>query len=163
MLSPRQNDTNSTMVDLLRWRAEHQAHARAYAFLVDGEETGSSLSYADLDRRARTIGAWLQAEGMAGERVLLLYPPSLDYIAAFFGCLYAGALAVPSYLPRANRPDSRLQAIIADSQPTVALTATPVLDTLSSALRYTPHLERVTLIATDQLDEHQARDRKSVV
>lgn len=156
MLSPRQNDTNSTMVDLLRWRAEHQAHARAYTFLVDGEETGASLSYADLDRRARTIGAWLQAEGMAGERVLLLYPPSLDYIAAFFGCLYAGALAVPSYLPRANRPDSRLQAIIEDSQATIALTTTPVLDTLSSALRHTPNLERVTLIATDRLDENQA-------
>ena len=58
------------------------------------------LSYAGLDERARAIAALLQEHGAAGERVLLLYPPGLDYIAAFFGCLYAGVVAVPAYPPR---------------------------------------------------------------
>ena len=48
-----------------------------------------------------------------GERVLLLYPPGLEYVAALFGCLYAGAVAVPAYPPRFNRPMLRLRTMVA--------------------------------------------------
>src|SRR5205807_1551124 len=95
-----------------------------YTFLVDGEGEEVFLSYGELDRRARAIAARLQAAGAAGERVLLLYPPGLDYIAAFFGCLYAGAVAVPAYPPRLNRNLSRLQAVVADARAKFALTIT---------------------------------------
>ena len=58
------------------------------------------LTWGELDRRARAIAAALTEAGAAGERALLLYPPGLDYLAAFFGCLYAGTVAVPVYPPR---------------------------------------------------------------
>ncbi len=90
-----------TLVELLRRRARHEPRRAAYTFLTDGEEV--HLTYGELDRRARAIAALLQEMGAGGERVLLLYPPGLDYIAAFFGCLYAGAVAVPAYPPRLNR------------------------------------------------------------
>ena len=63
------------------------------------------LTRGELDRRARALAARLQARGLAGRRALLLYPPGLEFIAAFFGCLYAGVVAVPAYPPRPNRPD----------------------------------------------------------
>src|SRR6185503_9694298 len=105
-----------TLIELLRERAQQQPAHFGYNFLLDGEEQVVSLSDGELDRSARRIGAYLQSIGASGERVLLLYPPGLDYIAAFFGCLYAGAIAVPAYPPRANRNLSRLQAITADAQ-----------------------------------------------
>src|SRR5438094_3797680 len=109
---------SSTLVDLLRWRAFHQPDQRAYTFLLDGETEQDDLTYGALDRQARIIGTMLQSVGAVGERVLLLYPPGLDYIAAFFGCLYAGAVAVPCYPPdpaRLERTLPRLRAIVADA------------------------------------------------
>ena len=118
-----------TLIDLLRWRALHQADATAYTFLADGEREEASLSYAELDCQARAIGAHLRSLGAGGERVLLVYPSGLEYIAAFFGCLYAGALAVPVYPPRKNRMRARFQAIVADAKPVAALTSSQLLST----------------------------------
>src|SRR5215813_339647 len=92
----------TTLVELLRWRAVLQADQKAYTFLAKGEKE-LSLTYAELDRQARAIGALLQRRSATGERVLLLYPAGLEYVVAFFGCLYAGAIAVPAYPPHANR------------------------------------------------------------
>ena len=105
----------TTLAHLLRWRAYHQPERMAYTFLLDGETDEACLTYSELDARARSIAATLQKLNARGERVLLLYPPGLEYIAAFFGCFYAGAVAVPAYPPAPNRRCSRLQTIIADA------------------------------------------------
>ena len=91
--------STATLVDLLRERALRHPDRRAYTFLVDGESEEQHLTYGELDRQARAIAAQLQGLGMTGERALLLYPPGLEYIAGFFGCLYAGTIAVPAYPP----------------------------------------------------------------
>src|SRR5215212_6879027 len=104
----------STLIDLLSWRAAHQPDQLAYSFLVDGEDEKAHSTYARLDRKARAIAGMLQSLDLCGERVLLLYAPGLDFIAGFFGCLYAGVVAVPAYPPdpaRLSRTLPRLQAI----------------------------------------------------
>ncbi len=75
----------STWIDLLRWRAQYEPAQRVYTFLMDGDAGERHWTYRELDQRARAIAAWLQQTGTPGERALLLYPPGLDYIAAFFG------------------------------------------------------------------------------
>ncbi|MUG94504.1 AMP-binding protein [Scytonema sp. UIC 10036] len=125
----------STLVELLRWRALHQPKQKAYSFLLDGEVEGFDLTYGELDYQARVIGAVLQSYGViSGERALLLYPSGLEFIAAFFGCLYAGVVAVPAYPPRPNQSLSRLQAVVADAQPAIALTTTTVLSNIEQQL-----------------------------
>src|SRR5262249_19004726 len=119
----------ATIVDLLRWRACHQRDRQAYTFLIDGERKEEHLTYQELDRQARAIGSLLQQAGVTGERALLLYPPGLGYIAAFFGCLYAGVTAVPAYPPqpaRLNRTLPRLETIATDAQAAVILTPSPI-------------------------------------
>src|SRR4051812_49298549 len=106
---------DSTLVDLLFRRAGATPNRRAYTYLVDGVGEEANFTYGVLDQRARAIAALLQRGGQPGQRVLLFYPPGLEYIAAFFGCLYAGMVAAPSYPPRLNRADTRIQAIVADS------------------------------------------------
>src|SRR5947209_20343163 len=80
--------TSSTLVDLLRWRALHQPDSQAYVFLLDGETAEDHLTYGELGQQARAIASLLQNSGATAELTLLLYPPGLDYITAFFGCLY---------------------------------------------------------------------------
>ena len=141
----------NTLVDILRVRASHQADQRAYTFLLDGEREEVHLTYAELDQQARAIAARLRGMGAIGERALLLYPPGLDFIAAFFGCLYAGVVAVPTYPPRRKRRDDRLVAILSDAQPVVALTSSDVLSDLDRFHAHTPELTALQWLATNKL------------
>lgn len=139
-----------TLVDLARHRADRQADRNGYLFLSDGETDETPLTYGELDRQARAIAAWLQSHGMQGERALLLYPAGLEFIASFFGCLYAGVVAVPAYPPRMNRSLDRIHAIARDAQAKVALTTSSVLERVQPLLKETPELERLTWLATDE-------------
>src|SRR5258707_534007 len=131
-----QGGLGMTLVEVLRSRAERRGEDLAYTFLLDGETAEANTTYAELDRRARgRAAATLKRAGMGdGARVLLLYPPGLDYIAAFFGCLYAGAVAVPAYPPRSRRPSARLQSIQESAGAKAVLSTAAVLAGLDRQL-----------------------------
>jgi amino acid adenylation domain-containing protein len=141
----------ATLASLLRGRAGERPGRVAFTFLADGEAEGERLTYGELDRRARTIAAALRESLAPGDRALLLYPPGLELIAAFFGCLYAGVIAVPAYPPRLNdRSQGRLRAVARDAEPLAALTTASIL-AAASALPI-PELAAVRWIATDSFE-----------
>jgi acyl transferase domain-containing protein/acyl-CoA synthetase (AMP-forming)/AMP-acid ligase II/aryl carrier-like protein len=112
-----------TFVEVVRYRAEHQPQRIAFEFITNSTRNEfETCTYVELDRRARGLAGKLQQLGLPGERALLVYAQGLDYIAAFFGCLYAGVIAVPVYPPRANQSLERVVGIAKDSQAAVALT-----------------------------------------
>jgi acyl-CoA synthetase (AMP-forming)/AMP-acid ligase II len=138
------------LVELLNFRASHQANQVAYTFL-NNEQT-ENLTYRELDQQAQTIAAQLILKASPGDRALLLYQPGLEYIAAFFGCLYAGIIAVPAYVPRPNRSIERLESILIDSQSKVALTTTSTLINLGGKLEQFPTLKALEWITTDHIE-----------
>ena len=148
----RSRSEQGSLVDLLRSRAKSQADHKLYTFLPDGPEPERSLTYAELDQQARSIGAWLQSEGAPGQRALLLFPPGLDYIAAFFGCLYAKAVAVPAYPPRQNRNVDRLRAIVNDAPPALVLTTQAIMSQIGSRLNETPDLNALRWKPIDSIE-----------
>ncbi|MEX2185528.1 MAG: AMP-binding protein, partial [Pirellulales bacterium] len=141
----------TNFVDLLRFRAEHQADDLAFTYLVDGEDEKLHVTYAELDRRARAVAAALDAMGMSGERALLLYPAGIDFIAAFFGCLYANVVAVPAYPPRRNRRMTRIEGIAADAGAKIALCTAKVIEQARDVIDQTPDLTNLHWVATDGL------------
>ncbi len=146
----------NTLVDLLQIRARHQPHKQGFIFLKDGETPSSELTYQELDTQARAIAARLQSQGATGERALLLYPSGLDFIAAFFGCLYAGVVAVPAYPPRPNQKISRIEAIVEDSMAKFALTTTSLLDTIERKFAENPTASPLQWLTTDNIDTDAA-------
>jgi acyl-CoA synthetase (AMP-forming)/AMP-acid ligase II len=162
----------STIVALLQMRAEQQPDSVAYTFASD--RSREAITYAELDRRARGVGRMLAERRMRGSPVLLLYPPGLDYIAGFFGCLYAGAIAVPAYLPERARseeqlgdPHARLAAIARDAMPSGVLTSAASDSVLPGPAAALPEISRPHVMTTDGLpgeDEWQpsAAGRESV-
>ncbi|GAA6619603.1 fatty acyl-AMP ligase [Scytonema sp. NUACC26] len=146
----------STIVDVLRERALQQKDQRAYTFIQDTDTELANLTYEELDRQARAIAAQLQGIGATGQRALLLYPSGLEFIAAFFGCLYASVVAVPAYPPKRNQKMSRLQAIVADAQPQVILTTEALLTNIKSQFSQNPELSELQCLATDNIDLVQA-------
>jgi acyl-CoA synthetase (AMP-forming)/AMP-acid ligase II/acyl carrier protein len=115
---------------LVSARAAQFPNRTAFTFEDDAGQS-QSWTYKQLDCRMRTLGNWLAKRTSIGDRVLLVYPPGLEFIAAFFGCVAAGALPVPATYPKPRRPMPRLDSIVADCHPCLVLTHSSVLGGLS--------------------------------
>jgi len=127
------------------WAAADSDRVR-FTYLGD-DGSVQRLSDVELWHRARVIAAELLNQGSPGDRVLLAYPPGLDFVAGFFGCLYAGMLAVPVHYPRPNRPMIRHSAIARDCRASMALTTERSLRLIDA-----PGIPDVHWIATDNLE-----------
>ncbi|WP_319420823.1 hybrid fatty acyl-AMP ligase/type I polyketide synthase [Pleurocapsa sp. FMAR1] len=141
-----------TLVERLQEQASIQPDKRAFTFLADGETEIDSLTYQQLNEKAKAIASVLQSYNAQGQRALLLYQPGLDFITAFLGCLYAGVVAVPVYPPRANRSLERLRAIITDAEASFALTTKLIQDQIVSKFANHNASSKVRFIATDTFE-----------
>lgn len=127
-----------SFVALLRHRATAQSQETGYLFLRDNnpEKDLDTLSYAQLDQRSRAIAAVLQATGEPGQRVLLLHQPGIDFVTAFYGCLYAGAIAVTTYPAHRGRLKQALHKIcdlLKDSECSTVLTTAEMAEAFTAA------------------------------
>ncbi|BBK32678.1 acyl-CoA synthetase [Allostella humosa] len=105
------------LVDRLRRLAREQGERTAVVELGDGETESLRLTFAELDRRARAVGAALTAAGAAGRAVLIAIENGAAFVTAFVGCLYAGAAAVPLPAVASARTRERLAAVVAAAGP----------------------------------------------
>lgn len=149
----------TNFVDRLRYWKDAKANDLALRFLQDGEQKEVSLTYAQLDERARAVAAKLTSMNMRGQRALLLYQSGLDFVEGFMGCHYAGVVPVPAFPPRRNRNMGRIDAISRDAQAAVALTTHDVLERIDRAtLSDSPSLQRASWLATDGVPSELASD-----
>jgi acyl-CoA synthetase (AMP-forming)/AMP-acid ligase II len=159
-LSPKTVEP-STLIDLLHWRAQQQPEKLAYTFLIDGKTAGPALTYGELDRQARAIGALLQKHSTPGERALLLYQQGLEVIAAFCGCLYAGVIAIPVPPPdagRLKRTLPRLQAIVKDAQASLVLSTSAIISLVENVRSDFPEFDTMGWLDTEQVDLNLAQE-----
>ena len=148
-------------MEVLRQRASEHPSQLAFTFLGNGEEESTSISLSELDRRTRAIAVRIRKHVSVGEPVLLVYPSGLEFISAFFGCLYAGAIAVPAYPPRnVRRPTDRLDSIVTDSGAQLALTNVATLERIAVTRKCNDLLASMTWLKTDECDVESAIDWK---
>lgn len=132
--------TPQTIVAILRARAMSDPDSVAYTFLSLGTGHDVSLTYAELDQKARAVAVRvIEAVGQRGAMpadtpVLLVYPAGLDFLIGFFGCLYAGAIAVPVRYPNPRRPLTHLKGVAADSGAPLVLTTPEMRPVLAEQL-----------------------------
>jgi acyl-CoA synthetase (AMP-forming)/AMP-acid ligase II len=141
----------SNLVELLQQRASQQPTNLAYTFLTDGEVKEISLTYQQLDQQAKVIAARIRQQQAMGDRAILLYLPGLDFITAFFGCLYAGVIAVPINPPRRNEETSKLERILTDAETNLVLTTTSLWAVQEHQFRQHPKLSTIQWLTTDNL------------
>src|SRR5207302_2375419 len=115
-------ETFSSLVTLLARRAQSQPDDRAYIFLSDRGAEEAVLTFRELHDAARALAARLNRIARPGDRAILVFPPGLEFIVAFFGCLIAGVIAVPLMMPRRQSSRDSSASIIANCEPAVALT-----------------------------------------
>jgi acyl-CoA synthetase (AMP-forming)/AMP-acid ligase II/acyl carrier protein len=157
---PRTNICVHSLVDLAELRATNDAGGAAYTFLTDGESTERAISYKELDGQARAIAARMLELAQSEDRALLLYAPGVEFLPAFFGCLYARIIAVPAYPPHRNRNLLRLLAIIRDAQPKLILTTSGLVAKIHAAMAESDEFRGIQLVATDEVPQESAQDYK---
>lgn len=132
-----------------RQHAQERPNERCLFFLDDRLDVVESLTYRQLDERARAVAAALVERDLVGAPVVLSFPPGLDFVTAFTGCLYAGAIAVPATLPRSHRSGARLTAILDDSDARCVLTDSEHHGDLA---RHVGIAKGADVVATDELE-----------
>ena len=142
----------TSLIDRLQQQASIQPHKKAFTFLADGETEIDSLTFHQLNERAKAIAFVLQNHQAQGQRALLLFQPGLEFITAFLGCLYAGVVAVPVYPPRANRSIERLLSIVSDAEASFALTTAVIQEQIASKFSAHNATENIRFIATDKFE-----------
>jgi acyl-CoA synthetase (AMP-forming)/AMP-acid ligase II len=139
----------SSLVALLEHRAATQGDERALVFLTDRGEEEAALTFAELHARANGVAARLAAMTKPGDRALLVFPPGLEFVVGFFGCLIAGVIAVPMMVPRRQSSRDSSASIMENCKPVAALTsgALAVRDDLKE--RFTGDLQWLTVDLSD--------------
>jgi natural product biosynthesis luciferase-like monooxygenase protein/amino acid adenylation domain-containing protein len=135
--------------DVLCEQAVQRVNCTALTFLSGDGSIEAEWTFKELDRRARAVGRLLELNGARGQRVLLLFPPGLDYVAAFFGALYAGAVAVPAYPPRHNQRLDRLRSIAEDAQAKFAVTVPQSFSRINALLGHAPEMKSLQWLTID--------------
>ena len=149
-----------SLVKILQCRAAQQPGKVVYRFLPS-EPNGriDELTYSALARKAQVIARELGSICQPGDRALLLYPPGLDFIAAFFGCLYAGIIPVPAYPSKRSQKVLGLAAIAKDAGARIALTTRQQQKTIQSRFRENEFLSQLPNLASDAVGTGEALSR----
>ncbi|HEX2286357.1 MAG TPA: AMP-binding protein, partial [Mycobacterium sp.] len=121
--------TDASITSVLRERASLQPDDIAFTFVDYEQETNGvahTLTWAQLNRRVRSLAHELRLHGSIGDRAVILAPQGLDYVVAFLATLQAGLIGVPLSVPIVGAHDERVSAVLRDASPTVILTTSPV-------------------------------------
>ncbi|HEY3999255.1 MAG TPA: beta-ketoacyl synthase N-terminal-like domain-containing protein, partial [Candidatus Xenobia bacterium] len=138
----------ATILEALDRRVQQTPNELAFVWL-DDQDGGARFTWAELDQRARSVASHLASHAAPGERALLLYPSGLEFLPAFFGCLYAQVVAVPLPLPRPSQVSRRLQGVVGDAQPVAVLTSRQALPRVERIRE----LQDLRIVATDDVTE----------
>ncbi len=149
----------SSLVDLVRFRASDAPDALAWIYLKDGANDGIPITYSELLHQSLRMASFIRQYAKPGDRALINHQPGLDYVLSFFGCLFSGVVAVPVYPPRFNTKMERLDAIVEDVEPTLALTSKSVREALGPAIESHAGLHKLIWLETDTLPEGTEVDR----
>ena len=141
----------------------HQAQDRAergFTYLIDGEQQEVFISYAELDRQARSLAKILSEHGLTDEQVILLFPPGLEFISALFGCFYAGAVAVPLAPPNPKRMQDdllRMAVLTRDARARAVLTTQMIYGIFKSLPDVDPAFTALKFIVIEDAISQPAR------
>jgi acyl-CoA synthetase (AMP-forming)/AMP-acid ligase II/acyl carrier protein len=148
---PMGSDTtaSTTLVDVVRHWAQRQPASTAYLYVADGRE--QALTFGELHRRASAIASALRAQQAPGTTAIMLHPLGLDFVEAFFGCLYAGVIAVPLHPGQGKSAAARLHGVVRDCEARSVLTTTALAVRLRGSALPGEALDGLAMLETDRI------------
>ncbi len=147
---------DATLISLIDRNIANVGDATAYRYLDYSHATQAEVNevtWTQFGVRLQAIGARVQQDAGRGERVAVLAPPGIDYVAGFYAAIKAGTIAVPLFAPELPGHAQRLATALDDSQPTLVLTTTAAKESVEAFLTNLPHRRRPHVIVIDQVPD----------
>jgi len=145
----------TTLISLIERNIANVGDATAYRYLDYARSEGDAVevTWSQLGARLQAIAARVQQFADRGDRVAILAPQGIDYVAGFYAAIKAGAIAVPLFAPELPGHAERLDTALLDSEPTVLLTTTGAKDAVENFLTTHPQLRRPHVVVIDQIPD----------
>jgi len=145
------SDSLVTFNDVLRFRRTNNKYDTAYKYLFEDGRL-KTITYNDLYQKSTAVAHSLLKTVNSGDRALLIFSSSTEFIEAFFGCLFAGIIAVPVYPPRKNQKMNRLISIAEDCSPSIILSTSSIAKNSKILLQQVPNLRTINWLNVDNVD-----------
>ncbi len=142
------------LVDRFRALADILPDYPAISFLDRGEEPVSTLTFHELDCKARSLAAWFQRQGAQGARAIMLFDAGVELVYCFLGCTYGKVIGAPMPAPASSKLDRylvRVQNVIRDGDARFVLTTAAIRDRLQAMAGTMQGFEQVEWVAVDEL------------
>nr|WP_272938795.1 AMP-binding protein [Mycolicibacterium agri] len=155
----RTEGEQSSILSMLHGRASLRPDDVAFTFTDYGKDpagVAETLTWSQLARRTTNLAREIGLHGSVGDRAVILAPQGLQYILAFLASMQAGFVAVPLPLPHRGSSYDRVDAVFADTAPSVVLTTSEAAEDVGgyldqSDLGAVPKLVDIDLLG-DSLD-----------
>ncbi|MGB5928658.1 MAG: beta-ketoacyl synthase N-terminal-like domain-containing protein, partial [Cyclobacteriaceae bacterium] len=142
-----------SFVDVVQSRSVQFASEKAFIFLEDGVSETDSITFGELDEKARSLAGHLYEQGYQDSKAMLIFPPGLDFIIAFMGCLYARVIVVPVQLPGKNKNLDGLENIVKDAAISLILTNEKALVAFDKNRGKSPVLSSIPVIKVEEVND----------
>lgn len=106
----------NTLLDVLTYWAKVQPERKAYTMLDSNGAEDSCITYGELYSQATEIARFLLANQLQFSNAVLIYPPGIEFIVAFWGCLYAGVSPAPIHTPKRKRSNKKIADLVLSAQ-----------------------------------------------
>jgi fatty-acyl-CoA synthase len=148
----------TTLISLIDRNIANVGDTVAYRYLdftrsEDGEAV--ELTWTELGRRMRALGACVQRVTSRGDRVAILAPQGLDYVAGFFAAIKAGTIAVPLFAPELQGHAERLETALRDARPTAVLTTAAAAEAVRASLAKLELANTMHVITIDEVPDSE--------
>lgn len=140
------------LIEMLEERSSMMPASSAFTFLKNGEHVSIQITYSELERKAKSLAFLLQDRGLTNNKVLLLFSPGIDFIIAYYGCILAGAVAIPAYIPRVNQALTTIEGMVVDAKVDSVLTTSSMYDELSKRMEHSDILRKLNVFNIDEID-----------
>ncbi|WP_372365630.1 AMP-binding protein [Candidatus Uabimicrobium sp. HlEnr_7] len=137
---------------IISQRAVKQPNNLAYVFLNKRGEEEDQVTFKELDERIRIVAAKLQLYSKAQDRILIVLENSIDYLIAFYACIYTNMVAVTMHTPRNTIQLVRMKNISDDCNAVCLLTNSQALKKHNSNISSLVESQQLNLILVDQID-----------
>lgn len=145
-----------TLMDALLFHAKQRPDKNAFTYLEDGEDIEISITFGELDRKARAFAAHLQSISQPGSRALLLYPTGLEFVIAYMGCLYAEVIAIPTTVPHLKRSSPRLLLMMKDAEADIACTTQGVYKKIQFLAEEHEEFKNIQWVISEHISERKS-------
>lgn len=140
----------SSFITVLQETANSTPHKTAFKFLKSGA-VDESITYIELLNEVKQLASFMQQQGYAGKRALIMYSSSITYIKVFLACMFAKVIAIPVYPPTLSNNMDRIRNIMKHSSADIIFTTTTLRSRLNRLLNNTSK-DSLTWVSFDEIE-----------